>query len=120
MRRLCTAGTWLTILFILGTCDLVRAQASLIDDVSTFSFASSSSRLNALGCDLFQMPASATSLVQNNLKKQQAEYVLGRRLAADVDEHNELVMNDFILQYVIISSRKSLAVPSCPAVSSLK
>jgi predicted Zn-dependent protease len=39
-------------------------------------------------------------LVQKNLREQRAEYALGSKLAADVEQHTELMTDDFIVQYV--------------------
>jgi predicted Zn-dependent protease len=60
--------------------------------------------------------------VRRNLKRQQAEYALGSRLAADVEQQKELILDDSILQYLNHLERKittSSALPGCFVVKVL-
>jgi predicted Zn-dependent protease len=101
------------IVLILSVCEPAPAQAGGVN-VPLASFASASSRVAAPGCDL--LGSASQNFEQSNLKKQRAEYALGSRLAADVDEHNELVADDFIRQYVNHLEQKitgSSKLPGC-------
>ena len=51
-------------------------------------------------CDLFRVPASRVKIAQKALSQQRAEYALGSTLAADVEQHSELISDASIVQYV--------------------
>src|SRR5207342_1145413 len=94
-------------------CDQTLAQEDA-PNVSEGSFAASSNP--GSGCDVLRIPASSTKLGQRNLKTQQAEYALGSRLAADVEQHRELISDDFVLQYINHIEQKvtrSSELPGC-------
>jgi predicted Zn-dependent protease len=104
---------------ILFVCDQTLAQEDVIS-VSEGSFAASSN--SGSGCDLLRIPASSTNSGRHNLKTQQAEYGLGSRLAADVEQQKELISDDFILQYINHLEQKvtrSSALPGCFVVKVL-
>ena len=113
IRQPVSVGPWLMTFLILCVCDQTLAQEDA-PNVSEGSFAASSNP--GSGCDVLRIPASSTKLGQRNLKTQQAEYALGSRLAADVEQHRELISDDFVLQYINHIEQKvtrSSELPGC-------
>jgi predicted Zn-dependent protease len=104
---------------ILFVCNQTLAQEDVIS-VSEGSFTASSN--SGSGCDLLRIPASSTNSGGHNLKTQQAEYGLGSRLAADVEQQKELISDAFILQYINHLEQKvtrSSELPGCFVVKVL-
>ena len=120
IRRPVPVGPWLMIFLILWVCDQTLAQEN-VTRVSESSFAAASSNPGP-GCDLLRLPASSANSGRHNAKTQQAEYALGRKLAADVEQHKELISDDFILHYINHLEQKitrSSELPGCFVVKVL-
>jgi predicted Zn-dependent protease len=101
VRRSDFAGFWLIVLMIFKVCTLMSAQPRItVSHKSVPSPASHSVNNSGSACDLGRVPAFRTKLVQKNLREQRAEYALGSKLAADVEQHIELMKDDFIVHYV--------------------
>lgn len=54
----------------------------------------------ASGCGRLPADASSGQLQEKTLKTQQTEWAVGSKLAADAEQHTEMVTNEFIVQYV--------------------
>jgi predicted Zn-dependent protease len=94
------AHWWLTSLLILivGLSDQVHAQSGSVMVRSLVS--SASSRPEDVTCDLLRVPGRSMKLVQKNLSQQRAEYTLGNKLAADVEQRSELITDETIVRYM--------------------
>ena len=86
------------LIVIINISNQMCAQAGI--SVSRSAVASVSSRQADSDCGLSRVPASPMKIAQKALSQQRAEYRLGSRLAADVEQHSELLADDSVAQYM--------------------
>lgn len=119
VRFSCASGLWqaLVVILFLGACHPTVAQAKA-SNLSSFLLAANAEPV----CNPLEAIGSVRNPSRTSLKKQQAEWELGKRLSTDAEQNADMITDDFVVQYINQLEQKIVSrsqLPGCFAVKIL-